>query len=489
MEDRNDSHMRGALPLIVGFAALLCLITLQSLVGRHLPSSSLGYLPLIAQRCLEAATFLTVALLSSWLKGLASHRGLMWACTGGLVAEAAIEGLVVLVGVTGLAPLAHLVYCLVGGIVPSLLWMAWIELYARLDLRRMTALFLTANVLQALLSLATSLNAPLALALAAMGVLPIVSAALLERSRVDLEASGAGGAADAIASAAQEAQGTAQSTRFPLAPVLLMATFTLANVFARDVLPSADRSWATLGVLVCLAMLAVALHRSPMRYNLWPLVAVAFPLTLAGLFGLLLDAGTWGIPATLLTHAGDTLFGVFIAAVLCNVAFRYGTSALYLFGLAKAAGSLAALAGAMLAFTAGPWEGDSLVLLVAAMALALTACYIVLSWREPGEITWGAGEADRPDTPAKPEALRPSDIASLRQACSGLAYDYGLTRREEEVLILLAQGMTAQQIETSLCVSNSTVKSHTHAVYQKLGVHSRGELAERVSGMQGGVRG
>ncbi len=48
--------------------------------------------------------------------------------------------------------------------------------------------------------------------------------------------------------------------------------------------------------------------------------------------------------------------------------------------------------------------------------------------------------------------------------------------------------LTAQRIETSLCVSNSTVKSHTHAVYHKLGIHSRGELAEKVAGIQGSTR-
>ena len=42
------------------------------------------------------------------------------------------------------------------------------------------------------------------------------------------------------------------------------------------------------------------------------------------------------------------------------------------------------------------------------------------------------------------------------------------------------QDMTAQQIEDTLCVSNSTVKSHTHAVYQKISVHSRAELIEKL---------
>ena len=55
-----------------------------------------------------------------------------------------------------------------------------------------------------------------------------------------------------------------------------------------------------------------------------------------------------------------------------------------------------------------------------------------------------------------------------------------LPRREEEVLGLLMQDMTAQQIEGTLCVSNSTVKSHTHAVYQKIGIQSRSELIEKL---------
>jgi len=43
--------------------------------------------------------------------------------------------------------------------------------------------------------------------------------------------------------------------------------------------------------------------------------------------------------------------------------------------------------------------------------------------------------------------------------------------------------MTAQQIEDALCVSNSTVKSHTHAVYQKISVHSRAELIEKLGAL------
>ncbi len=51
-----------------------------------------------------------------------------------------------------------------------------------------------------------------------------------------------------------------------------------------------------------------------------------------------------------------------------------------------------------------------------------------------------------------------------------------LTKREGDVLLLLAQRKTLVQISDDLVVSLATVKTHTHNIYKKLGVHSRQEL-------------
>jgi two-component system nitrate/nitrite response regulator NarL len=48
-----------------------------------------------------------------------------------------------------------------------------------------------------------------------------------------------------------------------------------------------------------------------------------------------------------------------------------------------------------------------------------------------------------------------------------------LTRREREVVRLVALGCSAPQIAQMLCVSNSTVKTHLHSLYDKLGVSDR----------------
>jgi NarL family two-component system response regulator LiaR len=53
----------------------------------------------------------------------------------------------------------------------------------------------------------------------------------------------------------------------------------------------------------------------------------------------------------------------------------------------------------------------------------------------------------------------------------------GLTRREVEVLRLIATGRTNQQIARSLLVSVSTVKTHVHTIISKLGVSDRVQAA------------
>jgi len=53
----------------------------------------------------------------------------------------------------------------------------------------------------------------------------------------------------------------------------------------------------------------------------------------------------------------------------------------------------------------------------------------------------------------------------------------GLTRREDEVLKLLCEGLTNDEIATKLVVSTRTVDHHVSAVLTKLAVSSRGAAA------------
>lgn len=69
-----------------------------------------------------------------------------------------------------------------------------------------------------------------------------------------------------------------------------------------------------------------------------------------------------------------------------------------------------------------------------------------------------------------------SERHALVAACSCIAKAHQLTRREEEVLQLLSEGMTAKGVAETLVVSSSTAKSHMRNIYAKLNIHTQNEL-------------
>jgi DNA-binding CsgD family transcriptional regulator/uncharacterized membrane protein len=57
---------------------------------------------------------------------------------------------------------------------------------------------------------------------------------------------------------------------------------------------------------------------------------------------------------------------------------------------------------------------------------------------------------------------------------------FGLTARESDVFMLLAQGRRANEIAEALVISLGTTRNHIHKVYEKLGVSSYGSMAKLI---------
>jgi DNA-binding NarL/FixJ family response regulator len=73
------------------------------------------------------------------------------------------------------------------------------------------------------------------------------------------------------------------------------------------------------------------------------------------------------------------------------------------------------------------------------------------------------------------EPSEPLDIAPL------IVQAYGLTRRESDVAMLVLRGLSTAQISARLHISENTVQDHLKAIFDKVGVRSRGDLTAQLA--------
>ncbi len=99
--------------------------------------------------------------------------------------------------------------------------------------------------------------------------------------------------------------------------------------------------------------------------------------------------------------------------------------------------------------------GERLRIEVTAVGKGRTQLHL---WREPLPETVQLGPAAEPQ-PA------PAD---------------GLTQREREVALLVADGLRSREVAERLGIASQTVKSHLKTIFDKLGVRNRVELARRL---------
>ena len=75
------------------------------------------------------------------------------------------------------------------------------------------------------------------------------------------------------------------------------------------------------------------------------------------------------------------------------------------------------------------------------------------------------------------EALRNGGVAPRRGATEMSAEEMSLTRREAEILQLIAAGLSNKEIATRLTITEGTVKNHVHHALEKLHLTNRVQAA------------
>jgi DNA-binding CsgD family transcriptional regulator len=177
---------------------------------------------------------------------------------------------------------------------------------------------------------------------------------------------------------------------------------------------------------------------------------------------------TIGLLAAVITNTGYSAFELIFWIALSNISYRYHIPALRAFGF----GRLAWVIGVYLGATYPPtfiveqlqqsasylpffFVSLLIVLVVATYAFILPEQTIVA-------ITTGLG----------------NHRGSLPSRCKRLSERYGLSQRENEVLVLLVKGRNLASIKEALNISAGTASTHRQRIYQKMDIHSRQELLD-----------
>lgn len=352
-----------------------------------------------------------------------------------------------------------------GGAGTALVILLWSELYSCLPSYKVGLYYCAAIVAAALLlylcrGLANPWNA-------VMGVLlPLASLACCALGFMSL-------------SPAERPHATTARFSFPWKPALLMAIYAFAfSLHETSQYAAGFGPHSAPGTLAAAFALFVLMYIRGSEFDYGTLYRIALPL-MVGAFTLIPAFGGFSSSFSIFcAMAGYTTFSVLIMLILANMSYRYGMSAVWLFGIERGVRALFTIVGRQVGpaiATLNLGGSETLALNGITVLLVVVGTVVFVSERD-FRGRWGVSFKGGPSLEER-AVLRQEDIDAR---CHDLAASFGLTERETQVLLLLARGKTAGQVERELVISKDTVKTHVKHIYRKTNIHSRSELMDLV---------
>lgn len=348
-----------------------------------------------------------------------------------------------------------------GGFGIALLILLWSELYGCLNPLRV-ALYYSASMVAGALILYVYRGFMLPWLFVMTALLPAVSLYCVHRGFVSLPAS--------------ERPATSW-TRFsvPWKAVLFMATYAFAyGLMEGNMYVGGFGPHSAPGTLFMAAAVFVGVAVRGGRFDFGLIYRVALPLVVVALFLVPALGHVQGFLSDFCISAGYTAQSILIMLIMANICYRYGVSAIWLFGIERSVRQLSMWLGRLVADGAESinlWNGSGeLIITLLTLVAIIAATTILFSERELSS-RWGANFLE-----GGVDAAAIIRKQALADRCAEVARTYKLSAREEEVLLLLAQHKTVGIIERELFIANGTAKAHVRHIYQKLGIHTRQEL-------------
>ncbi|NTU90207.1 MAG: hypothetical protein HGA54_09990, partial [Actinobacteria bacterium] len=228
-------------------------------------------------------------------------------------------------------------------------------------------------------------------------------------------------------------------------------------------------------LLICTILLLSGYEFGFLYRPLVPFIAIA--LLLIPFIGL--DGN--GVMLTLILLVGYVSFEVMMWVAFAEISYRFRLSSVLVFGLGRAfltAGTLiGAIGSSLFAGMDGIYSINSTTGSLLAMFALVLAYALLPREKDIKEMVVLDEEEDASGTtPGEDESVQRNH--RFTKKCEKVATQYLLSKRETEVLYLLAKGRNASYIKDALFISEGTAKTHIWRIYKKLNVHTQQDLIE-----------
>ncbi|MDR0513857.1 MAG: LuxR C-terminal-related transcriptional regulator [Coriobacteriaceae bacterium] len=409
------------------------------------------------------AILLLCALLAKRIIPLFKKRSLVWACvllmTGGTLLSS-LSSLFPSLGTTTPACVA----AVSAGLGTGLVILFWSELYGCLNPLRV-AFFYSGSLLFSALIIFLFKGLKEDYYFVGLLLLPLLSLLFLYRSYAHIE---------------QEnlPKKTWGSFSFPWKPTVLMAVYGFAYGIQETQLYNFSGPHSSLGAVIASMVVFLGIMFIPSRFNVAIIYRVALPLMVCGFLLAPTFSFLSGEVTNVCVAMSFTSFSILTMLILSNITYRFGVGAVWLFGIERGLRAFLMFVGRQTSnwLSEGIQGGliEQAVPNVIVVAMVVVATVVLLSEKELAS-TWGITLLN---------SYQDGGAALIQQAlaktCTRISKEYGLSLREEEVLLLLARHQSLALIEKELFIANGTVKAHIRHIYGKLGIHTRKELLEKL---------
>lgn len=387
------------------------------------------------------------------------------------------------------------------GCGPALLILLWTALFSKLDMGIVETVVPASFVATLVCALVIPALAP-AIGMPLLVLLPLLSGLLFVLSRHSFQEGHIASTESGVAGTPEPISLRAFARMLVLVVIIYILACLSAAVVAVPLSPSTEASTTMAGMLFAIA-LSVAIVLFARRVNITALyrwITVPFVVALIAAPVPSIEAATLSRVLMNVVFTGIEIIIVLYVAKLAQITQR---PAAFFIGWGECAGYTGVLFGCLLQepfaaqLTTSAESLFACLVILGAFCLAsllvpqderaLTAVRAHAPGLEavgikntPNARKNGASSDSSGKSPASVASSYGAEMDAILAHRTAVAQRFGLSARETEIFLLLAQGRSRPYIRDSLYLSKNTVATHIRHIYEKLGVHSQQELIDLV---------